>query len=159
MSLPDPDNFRNGPLESFAASMEIPKKILTGMQTGERASTEDADEWAKTCKSRRQTYIIPNIRRIINRLKDFGLLKDHEWPLSWTDLTESSMDQKVERAGKMADINQKMAGTGEIIFLGDEIRASVGMEPLSLKDKYPEVDEDDEEDDEDPNDGEDDDEE
>lgn len=130
ITLPSPEHFRAGPLETFAASVQMPVKILVGMQTGERASTEDASEWAKTCMGRRSDLIIPLIMQIVNRLEAFGILPERDWFLSWSDLTEANMAQRIERAHKMADVNAKMASGGELVFLPEEIRDVIGLEPV-----------------------------
>lgn len=136
VTLPSPEHFWAAPLQSFAASMNIPMKILVGNQTGERASTEDASEWAQTCMSRRAEQVIPNIMVLVNRLETFGILSERDWAIDWTDLTESSMGEKVDRADKMAGVNQKMRDSGEVVFTGDEIRAAVDLDPLSDAEKY-----------------------
>lgn len=136
VTLPSPEHFFAIALQSFAASVGIPLKILVGSQTGERASTEDANEWARTTMSRRTNQTIPNIMLVINRLEQFGIIPEREWALDWGDLTESSLNEKIARADKMADVNQKMRDTGEIIFLPEEIRAVVDLEPLPDADKY-----------------------
>jgi hypothetical protein len=140
VNLPSPEHFFSIALQSFAASIDMPVKILVGMQTGERASKEDAQEWAQTNKSRRTNTVIPNIMEFVGRLERFGILDEKDWHLSWTDLTESSMEEKIDRADKMADTNQKMQKTGEIVFTHDEIRDVVGLEPLSEAEKYVEED-------------------
>lgn len=61
VTLPQPAEFYNTALQSFAASIEMPLKILVGTQTGERASTEDAKEWSQTISSRRTNRVIPLI--------------------------------------------------------------------------------------------------
>ena len=131
VTLPDPKEFLAGPLQSFAASFGIPMKVLVGTQTGERASTEDAEEWAKTCMARRNNVILPNIREIIGRLKRVNVLRDEDWHINWSDLTESSAKEKGERASSLADINEKhvRAGGLEIVFTGNEIREAAGYEP------------------------------
>lgn len=136
ITLPSPEHFFAAPLQSFAASMRIPVKILVGMQTGERASTEDAQEWAQTNMSRRSNYVLPNIMVFVNRLERFSILPEKDWFIDWNDLTEASMVEKIDRANKMADTNQKMKDSGEIVFTPEEIRAAVDMEPLSDADKY-----------------------
>ncbi|RVG58233.1 anti-CBASS protein Acb1 family protein [Sinorhizobium meliloti] len=135
VTLPSPEHFYAIALQDFAASMNMPVKILVGMQTGERASQEDASEWAQTNMSRRANQTVPNIMSLVNRLERFGILPEKDWYLDWTDLTESSMSEKIERASKMAETNQKM-GTGVIVFTDEEIRAVVGYEPLSDEDKF-----------------------
>lgn len=131
VTLPSPEHFFAIALQSFAASIPIPLKILVGSQTGERASTEDAAEWAQTNNSRRNNVVVPNITTFVQRLERVGILPAKDWFIDWTDLTESSMAEKVDRALKMADTNQKMKDSGEIVFTHEEIRAVVDLEPLS----------------------------
>lgn len=130
ISLPPPKEYFEIALNGFAASIEIPVKILVGNQTGERASTEDAADWAKTCESRRTNVVRPNIMAVIKRLETVGVLPERDWNLDWSDLTESSMAEKIERADKMASVNQKMASYGRIVFEGDEIRETVDLPAL-----------------------------
>lgn len=138
VNLPSPEHFFNIALQSFAASVPIPLKILVGTQSGERASTEDAREWAQTNMARRSSYVVPLIMAIINRLETFGILPEMDWFLDWADLTESTASEKIDRALKMADVNTKQANSGSIeaVFTTDEIRSAVGMEPLAEPDKY-----------------------
>lgn len=140
VSLPSPEHFFGIALQSFAAGVDIPVKVLIGNITGERASTEDAKEFAKTCMGRRSDTTIPSIMAFVDRLTEFGILPDADWHLKWTDLTESSMDEKIARADKMAGVNQKMEKTGEIVFTHEEIRETVDMEPLSDVDRFLDVD-------------------
>ena len=132
VTLPQPAEFVNVALQSFASSWGIPIKILVGMQTGERASQEDAKEWAKTCMARRNGSIVPNIMQLIRRLERFGVMAEKPWSIDWADLTESDMSEKIDRATKMADINVKnvQAGGIELTFTEDEIRETIGKDPL-----------------------------
>lgn len=139
VTLPSPEHFYGAPKEEFAASMGIPVKILVGMQTGERASQEDAAEWAQTCMSRRANYTVPRIMAFVNRLERVGILPEKDWYLEWADLTEASMGEKIDRAVKMADVNQKMKDGGEIVFTPEEMRSVIGLEPLSEDEKYREA--------------------
>jgi hypothetical protein len=147
VSLPSPEHFWAAPLQSFAASISMPLKILVGSQSGERASTEDAAEWNKTVMSRRTGVVIPNIMDIVRRLVRFGILADKDWNLDWSDLTETSQEAKVALADKMADVNQKMKDTGEFVFTTEEMRGVTGREPLTDKEKYRDDPEGDEEED------------
>lgn len=144
VTLPSPEHFFAIALQSFAASIQMPLKILVGSQTGERASTEDAEEWAKTAMSRRADTVIPNIMTFVRRLVRFNILREAAWHLDWADLTETSMTEKVTLADKMADVNQKMKDTGEFVFTTDEMRSVAGKEPLTEADKYRDAQEDDE---------------
>lgn len=138
VTLPQPAEFIAAPLQSFAASINEPLKILVGSQSGERASTEDAKEWDSTIMSRRMNYVQPNIRRLIAKLTKAGILPAVQWVIDWTDLTEDSMEEKLSKADKMATINQKSMGTGERVFTADEIREAAGLEPLGDSDILPE---------------------
>lgn len=144
ITLPSPEHFFNIALQSFAASISIPLKILVGSQTGERASTEDASEWSQTIMSRRSSQTVPNIMALVRRLERFSILPEKDWFIDWTDLTESSMSEKIDRANKMADTNQKMKDGGEIVFTPEEIRAVVDYEPLSEAEKFLDDNEDEE---------------
>jgi hypothetical protein len=135
ITLPSPEHFFAIAMQSYAASIPIPLKILVGSQSGERASTEDASEWARTIMSRRTNQIVPNTMEMVERLVRFGILPEKDWHLDWSDLTEASMADKIDRANKMADVNQKMKDTGEFIFTPEEIRAAVDLEPLSDAEK------------------------
>jgi hypothetical protein len=135
VTLPSPEHFYGVALNSFAASINMPVKILIGMQTGERASSEDADEWSQTCMSRRENITHPNIMELVKRLVRFGILPESDWFIVLADLTEASVGEKIDRAVKMADVNQK-TGTTEWVFTPEDIRTAVGYEPLGEDAKY-----------------------
>lgn len=145
VTLPSPEHFWLVAAQGFAASISMPMKILVGSQTGERASTEDANEHARTCMSRRTDTVIPNIFAVVYRLVRFGILKEADWHLEWSDLTEASMTDKVALADKMADVNVKMKDTGEFVFTPEELRGVTGKEPLTDADKFRDAPDDDEE--------------
>jgi uncharacterized protein len=126
ITMPDPKEFMNNALMSYAASLSIPLKILVGSQTGERASTEDAKEWNKTCNSRRTNYIRPNIMRIVARLVKYKILPEKDWYLLWGDLTESTTAEKIGLAKTMADIQKVYEGSGQQVFTPDEVRETAG---------------------------------
>jgi len=128
ISLPSPEHFFNVALQLFAASIGCPQKILVGNQNGERASTEDSAEWAKVNMARRNNIVIPNITALLNRLESFGILPERDWFLDWTDLTESSAGEKMDRAVKMAEINAKQQN--EPVYLVEEIREAAGHKPV-----------------------------
>lgn len=132
IALPSPEWFRRGPLENFAASVGIPTRILVGMQSGERASTEDAREWSQTCMARREDVTHPSLLAFVERLEAFGLVPERDWYVDQPDLTEATQAQKVQNAQVMADIDQKAA---EPVFTVDEYRAAAGFGPLTAEQK------------------------
>lgn len=136
VTLPaSPEHYFLVAAQCFAASFMLPLKILLGSQSGERASTEDAGEWADTNTARRTNIVVPAIKAVIRRLERFGILPERDWHLEWTDLRAASADQKMDRVTKMATANKTQAdATGERIFTVEEIRAEVDKEPLSEAD-------------------------
>ena len=139
VTLPQPAEFFMVALQSFAASLNEPLKILVGSQSGERASTEDAKEWNGTIMSRRENYVKPCIERVIELLQRVGVLPAIEWYIDWTDLTEDTKEERMANALKMAEINKAMLGTGQVAFTDAEIREAAGyIEPLGDNDVLPE---------------------
>lgn len=129
VNLADPLNFFSIALQSFCASWDIPAKVLVGAQTGERASTEDAGGWNETNDGRRTDIAVPGINVFIRRMEEFGILADKDWHLQWTSLLDGSPQQKMDRAYKMADINQKMKDSAELVYSHDEIRQITDFAP------------------------------
>jgi hypothetical protein len=127
VTLPQPAEFFNIPTQMFAASIGIPLKILVGSQSGERASTEDADEWSRTIMARRTNTARPTIMTLVKKLETVRVLPEQDWYIYWSDLTEASMGLKIERADKMAGINQKSM---EEVYTFDEIRETTGHGPF-----------------------------
>lgn len=133
VTLPSsPEHYFLVAAQCFAASFSIPVKILVGSQSGERASTEDAQEWARTCMSRRTNIVVPAIMALVRRLERFNILPERDWHLDWQDLTAATAEQKIDRVVKMATANKTQAeATSERIFTVTDIRGAIDMEPLS----------------------------
>ena len=139
ITLPSPEHFFAIALQSFAASIGIPLKILVGSQTGERASTEDAAEWSQTIMSRRTGQIIPTVMELVNRLERFGILPERDWHVDWDSLMDPSPNERLERIERMSSVNDKMRASGEIVFTADEMRAEAGKEPLTDEQRFRET--------------------
>lgn len=127
-------------LQSYCASWPIPAKVLVGSQTGERASSEDSQIWKKFNNARRENICKPNLMELIARLRKFGIVDDIDWLIQWSDLTESTMPEKIDRASKMNEMNAK--SVDEPIFLNEEIREVMGYKEIVL----PEEDDDEDDD-------------
>lgn len=136
VQLSVPESFFMVALMSFSASVEIPLKILVGSQSGERASTEDAREWAQTTNARRVNYVLPLIDAFVEALEHAGAVEGG-WAVSWTDLTKATVSDKLELAIKMAAINQKtdVKKEGSFVFTPEEIRQAVDYpaQPIDAK--------------------------
>lgn len=130
ISLPRPKEFFDVALQSFAASVDMPLPILLGHQTGERASQEDSNEWASTIMARRSSFVVPEIKRIIRKLMDVGIIRAREtFHIEWDDLTEQTFEDKLANAKTMSDVNRNMLGSGEgVPFTAEQIAKTAGIE-------------------------------
>jgi hypothetical protein len=132
VTLPSPEHFFAIALQSFAASVSQPLKVLVGNQTGERASSEDNEDWAMFNMSRRKNVVIPNILSFARRLERFGILPaDLPWHVDWASLVNPGPNEVLERVERMANVNDKMKDTNELVFTPEEMRKETGREPLS----------------------------
>ena len=121
-------------VSSFAASMQIPKRILVGSETGERSSAEDAKEWARVCEARRLFTIEPRIENLIGRMVEWKALDGTTapWTIEWTPLTQDTLVERVRKSDAMARANSANAAQGEAMpFKVNEQRAALGFEPLT----------------------------
>lgn len=139
ITLPQPEEFWNICVMTFSASMRIPFKVLIGMITGERASTEDAKDWARTNEARRSGEIVPAIMTLIERFQKAGTLPAGAWRVEWTSLLDDGPDAMMSRAKTMSEINTSEAGE---VFDVTEIRRAAGH-PAGLPIDDDEGDEDD----------------
>lgn len=129
-SVADPSPTYDVNLKTFAASVDIPSRILVGNQSGERASTEDQIYFNARCQSRRGDLSF-DIEDMVNKLIELQILKPvAKFSIVWDDLNEQSSADKLDSASKMSDINQKSLATGEQVFTANEIRVAAGYEPL-----------------------------
>lgn len=134
ISLPSPEHFFAGPIQSISAARRIPMRELMGSMSGQRASDEDARQWALTCMARRVNRCKPLILEFINRLERWGIIAHRDWFVGWADLTESTAEGKMERAFKMAEINAKTTAGDVAPFTPAEIREAAGYDPDELPD-------------------------
>lgn len=132
INLPKPAEFFDVAVKGFAASFQIPMRILLGNENGERSSTEDAREWAQVNMARRVNYVMPLLEELVDRLVRWRILPEVDWVIGWESLLDTTPDQKLERAAKMQVINKD--GGAERPFTPDEIREVAGYQPLTLDD-------------------------
>lgn len=145
-NVPDPKPTYEVNLQTAAAALDIPTKILVGMQTGERASSEDQKYFNARCQSRRVRDLGRDIRGIVHHLLRVNVLEPvSQFTVMWDDLAEATLGEKLANAKTMADINTAAMSTGQPIFKDDEIRVAGGHEPWDgdapLADQEPEDEE------------------
>lgn len=142
-AVADPKPTYDVNLQTAAAAVDIPTKILVGMQTGERASSEDQKYFNARCQSRRNGDLSFDAHDLIEHLMRIRVV-DHvaEFAIMWDDLTDATKADKLANAKLMSDINTAAMATGEPVFRTDEIRAAAGYDADDAPDPLGEDDED-----------------
>lgn len=125
-AVADPSATYDVNLQTAAAGIDIPTRILVGNQQGERASTEDLRYFNNRCMTRRKE-IGGELEDLFRKLADLRLIAmPADVSVVWDDLNAMTKAEMLEAAHKMAQINQACLATGEQIFDGEEIREAAG---------------------------------
>lgn len=137
----DPEPTWRTALNEFCATIPIPVKILIGMQTGERASTEDMKDWAKTGNARRAGFLADVVEGIVRwfiRLEIIPAPAEEEITIHWSDLLAPGDAEKIEAMSKMADVADKtQRAFSRSAISENEVREAGGMKPDPELDKEP----------------------
>lgn len=100
----DPSKHVDIQVQMISAVTGIPKRILTGTERGELASSQDKDAWLALIQDRREEFAEPSIiRAFIDRLIEVGVLSDGQigeegevYGIVWNDLFAVSEADKVK---------------------------------------------------------------
>lgn len=146
-AVADPSATYNVNLQTAAAGVDIPSRILVGNQQAERSSTEDQKYMNSRCQSRRVDLAF-EIEDFCDKLIDLQIIDPiSQKAVIWDDLNEQTGAEKLINAKTMGEINQSMQGSGENpAFSRAEIRTAAGYEnndkkPLGEEDGDEEEDE------------------
>ena len=124
----DPSPTYDVNLQTAAAGVDIPTRILVGNQQAERSSTEDQKYFNTRCQSRRGDLSF-EIEDFCDKLIELSILDPvSQKTVIWDDLNAQSESEKLDAAQKMSQINSASIGTGEQVFTGEEIRVAAGYE-------------------------------
>lgn len=131
-NVPDPKPIHEVNLQSVAAGVDIPSKIIVGNQTGERASTEDEAYMNRRCQSRQNNELVYEVIDFFDKLIANGIIEpppQGEFVVNFNDLTEPTLGEKLDNADKMASINQKVTanGMGAEVFSREQILGVTGF--------------------------------
>ncbi|MOA15461.1 hypothetical protein D3C78_1356190 [compost metagenome] len=147
-AVSDPVPTYNVNLQTAAAGVDIPTKILVGMQTGERASSEDQKYFNARCQARRLNELTYEINDLIAHLMRIGVIETKaEFTAMWDDLTTPTQGERLADAKTMSEINQTALATGEAVFTNEEIREQAGFDPLEGGLPLPDIEDDKEDED------------
>jgi hypothetical protein len=140
-TVPDPTPTYNINLQTISAALDIPSKILVGMQTGERASSEDQKYFNARCQSRRVSDLSYEINDLVAHLMRIKIIDTKaEFTTIWDDLTVPTKAEMLANAKAMSEINEKSLGGGAEYFSIGEIREAAGYEPDELPEPLPDND-------------------
>jgi hypothetical protein len=115
--IADPLNHVEIQLQMISAVTGIPKRILTGSERGELASTQDREEWLGFVSSRRQEFAEPLVvRPFVDRCIDYGVLPKPQdrYIIKWKDLWSPSDKERVD-IGRMRAAALKDYGTNPMV--------------------------------------------
>jgi len=98
--IADPSNHVDVVIQMVSAVTGIPKRVLTGSERGELASTQDTSEWLSYVQARREDHAEPRIvRPTVDRFIELGILpapQEEDYQVLWQDLFSISEKAKVE---------------------------------------------------------------
>jgi len=97
--IADPSGHVDVVIQMISAVTGIPKRVLTGSERGELASTQDTSEWKEYVQARREDHAEPHIvRPFIDRLIELKLLPEpaEDYMVKWSELYSQSEKSKVE---------------------------------------------------------------
>jgi len=104
--IADPKNHMDILLTCVSAETGIPKRILSGSERGELASTQDSGEWKTYVQSRREDHAEPRILRLlVDRFIELGVLPtpEDEYTVKWLDLFSISEKDRVDIGQKRSE--------------------------------------------------------
>lgn len=113
---PDPSGAFDLVMTLFAVGSGIPKRILFGSETGERASTEDQKTWMGQIAERQERFAEPVIvRALVDRLSDQGALPTvKEYDAVWPNLFEAPAKEVAETSKIRAEAAKALAPLGGV---------------------------------------------
>lgn len=119
----DPTGVVENIMKFIAGAVGIPRRILTGSERGELASTQDKANWYGTVAARQTRFAEPEIvRAFFDRLIEYGLLPlVDDYDVKWSDLFELNELEQAKiaktRAQAVATVKKgRVFATGEELF-------------------------------------------
>jgi hypothetical protein len=102
--IADPKNYFDMIVSLISATTGIPKRILTGSEQGQLASSQDENNWLARVNERQTDFCeIQVLRPILDWFIEHGVLpepKDSDYEIKWPDLRTVSDTEKADVALK-----------------------------------------------------------
>lgn len=108
----DPKNHFDVIISLISAATNIPKRILIGSERGELASSQDEKNWLSYIEDRQTNHVEPVIiRAFIDRLQEYGALKQVEYEVKWENLFKlNEKDEATVIKTKAEAANELLSG-------------------------------------------------
>ena len=126
-------------ITQIAGATGIPKRILTGSEMGELASSQDRENFRDLVVGRQMQYAGPYIARaLVDRLIEYGYLPlpkggPQEYEVKWPHMQVMTETEKTAGAVAWASVNSTF---GDLVFTDAEIRDKwAGLAPLTDEQK------------------------
>lgn len=116
----DPSSHLDIQLQMISAFTGIPKRMLTGSERGELASSQDREAWLEMIQGRREEFAETKIvRPFVDKLVELGILPEpsEEYGIHWMDLFASSAKEKAEVAKAKTEALKAYADSGASIYM------------------------------------------
>lgn len=133
-SIADPAEHIAQQLQSITAAIDIPKSVLVGQETADRATREDQTQWHETISHRRNTWPEPvDVRPFIDRLIAVGILPEPSeggYDITWNPLDEPTQKEEAEVAKLEAEaLNTLSGGNPSRLASRAELRQAIDWDP------------------------------
>jgi hypothetical protein len=118
-------------LSQIAGTIKVPKRILIGAESGELASSQDRSNFAERVGDRRAQIAKPVILRpFMQRIAATGAIQlPSTWDVKWPEIRNATQTERATVAVQASRLNDPAAGI--IRVTTDEVRAILGLEPLT----------------------------
>lgn len=119
---PDPSGIIDELLKFISGATGIPKRILTGSERGELASSQDRANWYGNIETRQNSFAEPVILRpIIDKFIEYGIISAPEggnYVVEWPNLFELTEVEEAEAMNTRAQALDRAAPGGNTDLLG-----------------------------------------
>jgi len=130
----DPTPQIGAQVEAICIQIDVPKRIFTGSERGELASSQDARKWARRVGRRQTRYLTPRVVvPFVDRLIALGVLVEPSdgYGVGWPDLAALSPEERATVADKRTQALAKYVGgdVHELIPPMDYLTRELGYTP------------------------------